>query len=84
MINEQLMEELISSLDMGLYTLLEVIIDDRHLITYNEDDIVIIVITDLEDNTQAMGALEQARLREMDMKELNRYINQVWYYGVCD
>ena len=84
MFNEQLMEELKSSLDMELYTLIEVTVDERHLIMYNEDDTVIIMIVDLEDDTQAVGSLEQARLRAMDMRELNRYINHVWYYGVCN
>ena len=84
MFNEQLMEELKSSLDMELYTLIEVTVDERHLIMYNEDDTVIIMIVDLEDDTQAVGSLEQARLRAMDMRELNRYINHVWYYGFCN
>ena len=71
--------ELLSNIEMGFYEVLETESNNLQLIIIQEKGNI---ITNLEDETnQAVSMLSLKTFKSIDLKELNNYINQVWYYN---
>lgn len=72
-------EELIDNIEMGLYEVLETEANNLQLTIIQEKGNI---ITSLEDETsRAVSMLSPKEFKSKDLKELNNYINQVWYYN---
>ena len=72
-------KELTDNIEMGLYEVLETESNNLQLIIIQEKGNI---ITSLEDETsRAISVLSLKTFKSKDLKELNNYINQVWYYN---
>ena len=72
-------EELIDNIEMGLYEVLEIEANNLQLTIIQEKGNI---ITSLENETcRAVSMLSPKEFKSKDLKELNNYINKVWYYN---
>lgn len=79
MMNELDFEELNENIELELFEVLETELDGiRLLVTLGDEKI----ITRLSDNeNEACHMLELEDFKKKDLQELNKYINNVWYYN---
>lgn len=71
-------EDMLNSLEMGLYEVLETDCEDTSIKVFFEAGKVTTVLED--DETLASNRIDLEVFQEFDFEALNKYFNNVWFY----